>query len=340
MTTKTYSNGLLAALVALGVSCSKKATEIPTPVVQETQAAVKNPWATYLDNIEAGKRKDPTGQYVNKAMQIPNGDGSSVRPTRPKISINDILMTSLYPQPTDPIEECPGGCPGGGPPPTPEPTSGFSSSEGFQMGVNPVDNPNNYIFNLTIIKGDQPYYPNDLQPRAGFNKIPIDLNKGAGGKTIYLCYTRYNSDVAEAPKHDPAGGINRCINTTGANSDCYNNSDKFPITSLTAASVSFIGSTNPPRWPGYDWIYNYTGIYTFEWKYPDLNDGAGGRFIYPEVTKGLRNTYPALPTIPIKEVGVLYSNDENARPPAGWEKIYQDLNEGAGGYYIYFCYKN
>jgi hypothetical protein len=41
---------------------------------------------------------------------------------------------------------------------------------------------------------------------------------------------------------------------------------------------------------------------------------------------------------PISEVMVIYGGS-GVQPPAGWEKIPRDLNAGAGGDYIYACYK-
>jgi hypothetical protein len=40
---------------------------------------------------------------------------------------------------------------------------------------------------------------------------------------------------------------------------------------------------------------------------------------------------------PITDLAVIYG--KHARPPAGFEKIGVDLNKGAGGQYIYLCYK-
>ncbi len=41
---------------------------------------------------------------------------------------------------------------------------------------------------IDIIYGGNP----DIQPPAGFKKLPHDLNKGTGGKYIYLCYKEVN----------------------------------------------------------------------------------------------------------------------------------------------------
>jgi hypothetical protein len=39
------------------------------------------------------------------------------------------------------------------------------------------------------------------------------------------------------------------------------------------------------------------------------------------------------------EIGVLSGNSDTIQPPVGWIKYPADLNEGAGGDYIYFCYR-
>ena len=65
-------------------------------------------------------------------------------------------------------------------------------------------------------------------------------------------------------------------------------------------------------------------------KFPDLNDGAGGRYIY-----GYQSRRPGTPI----ELGVLASNSSSTQPPTGWTKAGGDLNEGAGGDFIYFCIK-
>lgn len=331
-----YKIGALVALVAFSVGCSKKAVDTPAPANAQatsndgTSAKSKNLWTVYLDNIEAGKQKDPTGQYVSKTTKVPNGDGKSPRPTRPKLSLTKDLVTNLYPQPTDPIQECPCDNPTGGAPP--EPSTAFFSSEGIQMGVNPTDNPNNYILNLDIIKGD---YDFGLNARAGFVKIPVNLNKGAGGKNIFLCYSRKNTDMADIHFFDPQGSQNPSV----ANDVMH----KAPVTDIQITTESFFGTITPVRTTGFDWIYQYNGIFPYDWTYPDLNDEAGGKYIYASYTKGFRAggslNVNSLSQTPIKDVGVIYSNDENIQPPLGWKIIRADLNEGAGGYYIYICIK-
>jgi hypothetical protein len=42
---------------------------------------------------------------------------------------------------------------------------------------------------------------------------------------------------------------------------------------------------------------------------------------------------------PINEVGVIAGGNSGIACPSGWTRVGQDLNQGAGGDYIYFCYK-
>lgn len=51
------------------------------------------------------------------------------------------------------------------------------------------------ISDLSVIHGDS----SNIQPPNGYTKIDVDLNKNAGGKWIYLCYTRGTTDK---PVHD------------------------------------------------------------------------------------------------------------------------------------------
>ena len=50
---------------------------------------------------------------------------------------------------------------------------------------------------------------------------------------------------------------------------------------------------------------------------------------------------PALATAQdcISEIMVIYGGSSNIQPPAGYTKINVDLNQGAGGDFIYVCYK-
>lgn len=62
----------------------------------------------------------------------------------------------------------------------------------------------------------------------------------------------------------------------------------------------------------------------------DLNQGAGGKFIYLCYSKGGTNK-------PITDLQVTSSGSAGNQCGAGWEWYPQDLNEGAGGDFIYLC---
>ncbi|MEO6700977.1 MAG: MAC/perforin domain-containing protein [Jatrophihabitantaceae bacterium] len=64
----------------------------------------------------------------------------------------------------------------------------------------------------------------------------------------------------------------------------------------------------------------------------DLNDGAGGDYIYLCYRPAAYSNTGA-----IKDVTVIGSGDANVAPPYDFEKVPGDLNKGAGGEYIYVC---
>ena len=143
-----------------------------------------------------------------------------------------------------------------------------------------------YVDSLVVISGSS----SNIMPPTGYTKIPYDLNKGAGGKFIYLCYHKAS------------------YQQTGNNKQC--------IDSLV---VIYGKNTLPP--PGYI-------------KLPqDLNEGAGGEYVY--LCYRLANWGN---DIAIKDVTVIGGGSSNVPPPYGYEKVPGDLNKGAGGDFIYVCY--
>lgn len=65
----------------------------------------------------------------------------------------------------------------------------------------------------------------------------------------------------------------------------------------------------------------------------DLNQGAGGSYIYLAYLKGGEAD-------PITALYVLIQDDkEPINAPSGYTPIATDLNEGAGGDYVYLCYR-
>ncbi|WP_162428024.1 hypothetical protein [Pontibacter pudoricolor] len=263
--------------------------------------------ATQVQKVKSGKDKedkdnkyktDKIGQYVSKDVQITGYEDGRERPTRPKYdAVGDLGGYSVAP--CDPCE------PGGGGVPTP-PTSTFVSSEGLQ-GIGD-------IYNLQFIKDSDPL----PSAEPGYTRLNADLNRGAGGKYIYLEFTR--DALAIKSSHPNYAERN------------------YPVTDIKAQGYS-TGMTRywyPPT--GFANIYEHTCQCVtpdawFDYKIIDLNDGSKGKYIYAYLSKHSSQGTP------IKEVGILYGNSSSIQPPLGWVKVSQDLNEGAGGDYIYFCYK-
>ena len=144
-----------------------------------------------------------------------------------------------------------------------------------------------YIDQLVVISGGN----SSIQPPAGFSKIPDDLNKGAGGKHIYLCYHKVSVD-----------------NVSQNNPKCISD-----ITTVTGKDT--------PAPSGYEKI----GV--------DLNKGASGEFIYFCFKEAEYSNKEA-----IKAVSIISGDNPDLPPPYDFEKVEQDLNQDAGGDYIYACY--
>jgi hypothetical protein len=234
---------------------------------------------------------------VSKDVQVTGYEDGSERPTRPKYDAAAGEIGAKTVPVCDP-------CDGDGGTYTPPVQSGFISSEGKGgFGL---------IYNLQFIKDSNPL----PAPEQGYTRIDVDLNKGVGGKYIYLQFTR-NSDNIKSSHPD------------------YNYREN-PVTDIIAEGFN-TGLNRSPQ-TGYSHIYEHTCQCVtpnswFDYKVIDLNDGAGGKYIYAYLSRW------ASKGTPITEVGVLYGNSSNIQPPAGWIRVNQDLNEGAGGDYIYICYR-
>lgn len=63
----------------------------------------------------------------------------------------------------------------------------------------------------------------------------------------------------------------------------------------------------------------------------DLNEGAGGDYIYFAVKRGTDASKA------INGLAVVAGKNSRVSAPAGFEKMDMDLNKGAGGRYIYLC---
>lgn len=148
------------------------------------------------------------------------------------------------------------------------------------------------IVDLTVISGNS----SDIRAPEGFTRVNQDLNQGAGGEYIYLCYK-------EAYTVGPF------------------------ITDITFV----VGDS-----PGVAAPAGYTKIDV------DLNKGARGKYIYlcfcrgegPPIQTPLKfivddTSLPAITAVPLPAPD---------QPATGqYSMIAQDLNQGAGGKYIYLC---
>ncbi|MDQ2769095.1 MAG: hypothetical protein M3Y54_01170 [Bacteroidota bacterium] len=365
LSTKKMGGGIALAAIALSslYGCSKhEAQEIsPSNAVPLTSPTAQSDttgttvWTSFLSQVAAGLIKDPKGQYVSKSTYVPS-DGKSARPTRPKGDDTKRTLASLFATkgyagriPAD------DGGGGGGGAPVPNYTH-FSSTEMVQSwdvppalmtpGQTPkqqatasqrpnsfysTENPNGYLYDLKIVKGSSANQaPFDGNPH--YHNIPIDLNEGAGGEYIYVSFTRDPLSV-EYQTH-PAG----CgYNGSGGDEtprDANGNTVNMPIMDIDTE----VRCCNAP-WSNCHGVF--TPMYARQspvfnsnyFKFPDLNDGAGGSYIYAWQTR-----VPNTVNRPI-EVGVITGNSLNITPPAGWVKVGSDLNNGAGGAYIFFCIK-
>lgn len=280
---------------------------------------IAQPSATELSTSQAQDAKkdddykrDKTGQYVSKDVQVTGYEDGSERPTRPKHDAGSGEIGAKNVPICDP-------CDGGGGTYTPPVYSGFVSSElnseSYNYPYQTYVNLQNYIYDLKIIKGSSSTIGVD---DPGYYKINVDLNKGAGGKYIYLAFTR-----------DPE-------KVKGSSSWIYDGmkGSHNPVRNIYVKSNSFGYGFNmePSNCAAPIETKDFLGYHQ-----PDLNDGAGGKYIYAWQEKC--STYTPNHPNPIREVGVIYGNSSTIQPPSPWIRISGDLNEGAGGDYIYFCIK-
>lgn len=122
----------------------------------------------------------------------------------------------------------------------------------------------------------------------GYTKLSQDLNQGAGGNYIYICF-----------KKEPY------------------RKDLLVITDIKASTSKSI--------EGYSVIDK------------DLNKGAGGKYIYLHIKKEKFTEENKETLSAVTDITTVVG--KNADAPSGFVKLYQDLNEGAGGKYIYLCLK-
>ncbi|WP_139252197.1 hypothetical protein [Hymenobacter psychrotolerans] len=274
------------------------------------QFAKDKAWASFLQQIEHGQAKDPLGQYVSKDTYL-DFAGNGPRPSRPKYNaysrqatVSDngsIAFNYVTPCSVD-GEPCTGG--GGSVPPT------FISTEGMAPYSGP-DNPNGYIYDLKLVAGPSP------QPSpTGYTLLNLDLNDQAGGASIHLTFTRNPSTVENGKEYYESKPF-----ATGPVSDIkvMTGCCSAPYPGLNYYDIWWYPST------GTNWGYNF-------WETLDLNNGAWGSHIWSYQSKATGRS--------AIEIGILSGDNDRIQPPSGWQKRPTDLNQGAGGKFIYFCVKS
>lgn len=144
-----------------------------------------------------------------------------------------------------------------------------------------------YLDELIVIHGDS----STIEPPAGYTKIPYDLNAGAGGDFIYVCFhkARWPGVFKPAPR-----GVGEL-------------------------KIIYGKDAQPP--PGFIKID------------VDLNRGAGGEFVYLCYRLIEYDNAEV-----IKDIVVIGGGSSDVNPPYGYTKIPDDLNAGAGGEFVYLCY--
>ena len=158
------------------------------------------------------------------------------------------------------------------------------------------------ITDLQVIVGDS------VPP--GFTKIAVDLNKGAHGEYIYLCFKRDSGN---------------------------------PITGL---AVILGQQTKPPS--GYkkipvDLNQGAKGEYVYLCYKESPDKSLLGSVLNPITQPTLNVTVQSSPELPILDIIFQYSSEEHQHVPRGYDKVpYSkipvDLNKGANGVYIYLYY--
>ncbi len=180
------------------------------------------------------------------------------------------------------------------------------------------------VTDLTVISGSTA----SIEAPPGFFKIPQDLNDGAGGKYVFLCYrkdpeaTEFVTDirviVGRRPGMAAPEGFCKIEQDTNAGAGgrfvyiCYKKSER-------GAKVLNVAVLPGDPLPGY----------AFTRCPQNLNEGTRGRKLFlsfqPEKT-------------PITNLAVVEGRSDLVPPPPGFYRETIDLNKGARGKYVYICY--
>ncbi len=161
-------------------------------------------------------------------------------------------------------------------------------------------------------------------------RINVDLNKGAGGKYIYLCYGKDDGiadswgPIKNIRVYGTEGGAPSGMSTEGCAQINLNNGDcigKF-IKAVNGSNGDFNqGSGGGDGW--YVMMYKrYTNIY------PDIQN------------KRVGSTGENWPTqVRLNDLAIIYGGNSGISCPSGYLKDLTDLNYGVGGSFIYLCEK-
>lgn len=135
---------------------------------------------------------------------------------------------------------------------------------------------------MSAVTGLDIIYGEKTQPPTGYSKIPVDLNSGAGGEYVYLCYTTAGSsspitniqvfagDSSEFPIQTGYTKITKDLNK-GAGGHyiyvCFTRDCAFPPVRQVNVIQGGTRHTHPPtsHWVRID---------------QDCQEGAGGKFSY------------------------------------------------------------
>lgn len=148
---------------------------------------------------------------------------------------------------------------------------------------------------------------------AGWTRVPVDLNQGAGGRWIYLCYST-------AGTRAPVVGLALSF----SNDSTSTNAGPAVATRLDVDLNAGAGG---------DWIFLW-----YTRKGADLSTLPTGLRPYFSTTDSiLEMTAVASDTPGVALPGWTQVRGYRARPP--WEAVDPDVNRGAGGRYVYLYFR-
>ena len=204
-------------------------------------------------------------------------------------------------------------------------------SELDQLGLQVLYDQNfDPVTDITMISGNN----NKITAPPGFMKMPQDLNQGAGGKYIYLCYKKTvgGSAITDlAVISGSSSGIAAPSGFTKIPQDLNQGAGGKYIYLCYKKSASGTPITNIMLISGNKKDIQYKNAFGYTILPNDLNEGAGGKYIYLCYSKYSRTC--------IGDVTVIAGKNKQIQPPSGFKRVDTDLNAGAGGDYIYLCYK-